>query len=84
MLLVPWNFRALIGVGVHSKVNEKEDEMLNWAFIFLVLALVAGVLGFGGIAAASAEIAKIVFFVFLILFAISAVAHAIRGSAPSA
>ena len=41
---------------------------LNWAFLFLILALVAAVLGFGGIAQQSAGIAKILFIVFLIIF----------------
>ena len=41
--------------------------MLNWAFSFLVLAIVAAVLGFGGIASESASIAKILFVVFLVL-----------------
>lgn len=41
--------------------------MLNWAFSFLVLAIVAAVLGFGGIASESAYIAKILFVVFLVL-----------------
>lgn len=45
--------------------------LLNWAFIFLVLALIAAVLGFGGIAKESAGIAKILFIVFLIIFIIS-------------
>ena len=45
--------------------------LLNWAFIFLILALVAAVLGFGGIAKESAGIAKILFIVFLIIFIIS-------------
>ena len=42
--------------------------LLNWAFIFLVFALIAGVLGFGGIARESAWIAKILFLVFLVIF----------------
>jgi len=45
--------------------------LLNWALIFLVLALVAAVLGFGGIARESAGIAKILFFIFLIIFILS-------------
>ncbi len=45
--------------------------MLNWAFSFLVLAIVAAVLGFGGVAADSAYIAKILFVVFLVLGLIS-------------
>ena len=44
--------------------------MLKWAFIFLVLGLVAGALGFGGIAGASIGIAKFLFFLFLIIFVV--------------
>ncbi len=32
--------------------------MLRWALIFLVVAIVAGILGFGGVAVISVEIAK--------------------------
>ena len=45
--------------------------MLNWAFTFLVLAIVAAILGFGGIAVESAYIAKILFLVFLVLGLVS-------------
>ncbi|MDZ4784532.1 MAG: DUF1328 domain-containing protein [bacterium] len=45
--------------------------MLNWAFSFLILAIVAAVFGFGGIASDSAYIAKILFVVFLVLGLIS-------------
>lgn len=41
--------------------------MLKWAFIFLIISLVAGLLGFTGIASASAGIAKFLFGLFLIL-----------------
>lgn len=44
--------------------------MFNYAIIFLVIALIAGVLGFSGIAGASANIAWICFVVGLILAAI--------------
>jgi uncharacterized membrane protein YtjA (UPF0391 family) len=54
------------------------DIMLRYAIIFLVIALVAGVLGFGGIAGASVGIAKILFVIFLILFVVSAIMHATR------
>ena len=47
------------------------EDMLGWAVVFLIIALVAAVLGFGGIAAASAGIAKLLFFIFLVLFIIS-------------
>ena len=42
--------------------------MLYWAFVFLVISIVAAILGFGGIAAGAATIAKILFGVFLIIF----------------
>ena len=47
-----------------------EREMLKWALIFAVIALIAGALGFGGIAGAAAGIAKILFFLFVIGFVI--------------
>jgi uncharacterized membrane protein YtjA (UPF0391 family) len=42
--------------------------MLRWAFVFLIIALIAGVFGFTDIAAASAGIAKILFAIFLVIF----------------
>jgi uncharacterized membrane protein YtjA (UPF0391 family) len=45
--------------------------MLNYAWIFLVIAIIAAVFGFGGIASASAGIAKILFYIFLAIFVIS-------------
>jgi len=47
--------------------------MLYYAIVFLVIALIAGVLGFGGIAGTAVGIAKILFFVFLALFILSLV-----------
>jgi len=45
--------------------------MLYYALVFLIVAIVAGLLGFGAIAFAAAGMAKILFFVFLILFLLS-------------
>jgi uncharacterized membrane protein YtjA (UPF0391 family) len=59
-----------------------EPEMLRWALIFLVVALIAAALGFGGIAGTSMGIAKILFVVFAVLFAISLVMHLVRGRTP--
>lgn len=39
--------------------------MLRWSFLFLIIAIIAGVFGFTGIAAGAGSIAKILFFVFL-------------------
>ena len=48
--------------------------MLRWALIFLVVAILAGVLGFAGIMVAAAGIAKLLFYLFLVMFAVSLVA----------
>jgi uncharacterized membrane protein YtjA (UPF0391 family) len=42
--------------------------MLKWAFIFLLIAIVAGVFGFTGVEQASATIAQWLFGIFLVLF----------------
>ncbi len=55
--------------------------MLNYALVFLLIAIVAAVLGFGGIVFAAAGIAKILFYLFLALFLVSLVVHLARGSA---
>jgi len=47
-----------------------EVAMLHYAWVFLVLAIIAAIFGFGGIAVAAAGIAKILFFIFLALFLI--------------
>jgi len=39
--------------------------MLSWAFTFLVIALIAGLLGFTGIAGTAIGIAKVLFGLFL-------------------
>jgi uncharacterized membrane protein YtjA (UPF0391 family) len=54
-----------------SDVATGGPQMLYYALVFLVVALIAGVLGFGGIAGASAGIAKILFAIFIILFLVS-------------
>jgi uncharacterized membrane protein YtjA (UPF0391 family) len=47
-----------------------EVAMLKWAFIFLVLGLIAAALGFTGIAGASIGIAKLLFFIFIAIFVV--------------
>jgi len=42
--------------------------MLRWAFIFLVIAIIAGIFGFTDVEAASATIAQWLFGIFLVLF----------------
>jgi uncharacterized membrane protein YtjA (UPF0391 family) len=47
--------------------TRRHEDTLRWIVIFLVLAIIAGVLGFGGIAGAATGIAKIPFWIFLVL-----------------
>jgi uncharacterized membrane protein YtjA (UPF0391 family) len=45
--------------------------MLSYAILFLIIALISGVLGFGVVAGTAAWIAKICFVLFLVLFLVS-------------
>ena len=48
------------------RLHKDRCEMLHYAVVFFIIALIAAVFGFGGIAAGAAGIAKILFVVFLI------------------
>ena len=61
-----WNL--LRGIVVSRPVNRWGNDMLRWALIFLVIALIAGLLGFTGIAGTSIAIAKTLFFIFIVIF----------------
>jgi uncharacterized membrane protein YtjA (UPF0391 family) len=65
---VPYQEHEIAKAILRSK---KEQSMLHYAVVFLVLALIAAVFGFGGVAVAAAGIAKILFFLFLIGFVIA-------------
>jgi len=65
-----------------AALAKKETIMLRWAFVFLIFALVAGLLGFTGLAGESMSIARILFFVFLVVFAISLVYGLVTGRSP--
>ncbi len=51
---------------------------LVWAIVFLVVAIIAGILGFGLISGTSFTIAKWLAIIFVVLFLISIIAHAIK------
>jgi uncharacterized membrane protein YtjA (UPF0391 family) len=55
-----------------------ENPMLNWALVFLVVALIAAALGYGGIAATAASIAQTLFFIFLVLFLVTLIIGVVR------
>lgn len=71
------------GFGTEPSAGEKEETMLGWAVVFLVIAIVAGLLGFAGIAGTAAWIAKVLFVVFLVLFLLGIVMHFGRGGRSS-
>lgn len=48
--------------------------MFWWAFVFLLVSIVAAIFGFGGIATTAVGIAKILFWVGLVLFIVSLIA----------
>jgi uncharacterized membrane protein YtjA (UPF0391 family) len=50
-----------------------EDDMLYWALIFFIIAIVAAFFGFGRIATTAAGVAQVLFFVFLVIFLVSLV-----------
>jgi uncharacterized membrane protein YtjA (UPF0391 family) len=48
-------------------------NLLHWALVFLVVALVAALFGFGGVAGTAMEGARILFWVALVLLLVSLV-----------
>jgi uncharacterized membrane protein YtjA (UPF0391 family) len=61
-----------------ARDTKRRSNMLHYAAVFFVIAIVAALFGFGGIAAGAAEIAKVLFFIFLVLFVVSLVAGLFR------
>jgi uncharacterized membrane protein YtjA (UPF0391 family) len=56
------------------------SNLLHWAIIFLIVALVAALLGFGGVAGTAMEGAKLLFWVAIILAVVAFVVSLIRKS----
>jgi len=56
-------------------------NLLHWAIIFLVVALVAALLGFGGVAGTAMEGARILFWVAIVLAVLAFVFNFMRGRA---
>jgi uncharacterized membrane protein YtjA (UPF0391 family) len=55
-------------------------NLLYYAIVFLVIAVVAAALGFGGVSGTAMEGARLLFWVALVLFVVSAVAGIVRRS----
>ena len=54
-------------------------NLLHWAIIFLIVALVAALLGFGGVAGTAMEGARILFYVAIVIAVIFFLMNATRG-----
>jgi uncharacterized membrane protein YtjA (UPF0391 family) len=48
-------------------------NLLHYAIVFLVVAVIAAAVGFGGVAGFAMEAAQLLFWVFLVLFVVSLV-----------
>ncbi len=53
-------------------------NLLYYAIVFLVVAIVAAALGFGGVAGTAMEGAKLLFWVAIVLFVIALIAGQVR------
>jgi uncharacterized membrane protein YtjA (UPF0391 family) len=53
-------------------------NLLHYAIVFLVVALIAAAVGFGGVAGVAMEGARLLFWIFIILFLVAAVGGVLR------
>lgn len=53
-------------------------NLLHYAIVFLVIALIAAAVGFGGVAGVAMDGARILFWVFIVLFVVSLVGGMLR------
>lgn len=68
-------------ISRNIQLNMNKQGVVGWltmAVLFLILALVTGVLGFGLISGISYTIAKWLAIIFVILFVITIIAHTIK------
>jgi uncharacterized membrane protein YtjA (UPF0391 family) len=67
LILPAWNGLPIVALNLRQFWR---TDMLKWAFIFLIVGLVAGLLGFGGIGGAFVGIAKFLFFLAIAIFVV--------------
>ena len=73
---------AVEGFARSTPTKVERTNMLHYALVFFIIALIAALFGFGGIAAGAAEIAKVLFFIFAVLFLVSLIVGLFRRSGP--
>jgi uncharacterized membrane protein YtjA (UPF0391 family) len=56
--------------GQSCRAKKRTESMLKWSLIFLVVALVAGLLALTGLAGTPMAIAKALFFISLLIFVV--------------
>lgn len=76
--MLRWNIAVRGGVAAMNTIYG-DQNVLGWALIFFIVALIAGYLGFFGLAGMAASIAKVLFLLFLVLLVVSFVVRAFRG-----
>jgi uncharacterized membrane protein YtjA (UPF0391 family) len=54
------------------------SNLIYYAIVFLVIALIAAAVGFGGVAGFAMEAARLLFWVFIVLFVVSLIAGVVR------
>jgi len=55
------------------------SNLLHWAIVFLVVAIIAAFLGFGGVAGTAMEGAKIIFWIAIVIAVVSFVVSLARS-----
>jgi len=74
--------KATVKLGCDSRDRFFGDapmgNLLHYAIVFLVVALIAAAVGFGGVAGFAMEAARLLFWLFIVLFVISLVAGLVR------
>lgn len=53
-------------------------NLLYYAIVFLIVAIVAAALGFGGVAGTAMEGARLIFWVAIVLFVVALIANFVR------
>lgn len=63
----------------HSEIGETlMGNLLHYAIVFLVVAIIAALFGFGGVAGTAMEGARLLFWVAIVLFVIALVGNFVR------
>ena len=65
------SFKKNLSESSESESDPRRTIMLHNALVFLIVAIIAGILGFGFISGLAATIAKVCFFIFIVFAILS-------------